>query len=101
MAAIAGLIIGLLGSMTRGSIVLASVPAFRLTARNLFLFVIGAFLGMFALVNVAERTLYVLGVFSKLPIGRQNELTYVLSFFGAVIGGTILVWLKIRRVTRT
>ncbi|SRR5260370_12386629 len=96
MIAILGLVLGVIGSMVLGIIVLASVPTFRISVSNLFVFVFGAFLGMFALSNLLGRGLNALGLLKGAPIDRQNELIYVWVFLGALIGGTVFVWLKLR-----
>jgi hypothetical protein len=101
MVAIAGLLIGLIGSAILGAVILAVIPSFRLTMSNLLVFVVGAFLGMFALANLVERTLNALGLLKPMPIQTQNHFTGVLALLGALMGGTTLVWLKMRlRKTR-
>ncbi|SRR6266480_6644722 len=101
MIVIAGLFIGLLGSAILGAIVLAVVPRFELTVRNLLIFVIGAFLGMFGFTNFVERILYRLGMLGPMSIERENNLAYALALAGALIGGTLLVWLKTRLGQKT
>src|SRR5258708_37091000 len=101
MIVIAGLFIGLFGSAVLGAIVLAVVPRFELTFRNLLVFVIGAFLGMFGFTNFVERTLYRLGMLGPTSIERQNNLAYALALPGALIGGTLLVWVETRLGRKT
>ena len=86
----------LLGSFALGAIVLAVTPGFRPTTPNLFVFVIGAILGIVGPVNLVVRKLIDFNTLTRMTTGQQNELTYALAFIGALIGGTILVWLKIR-----
>jgi len=69
-----------------GSIVLAVTPGFRLTIGNVAVFVFGAFPGLFVLPN-----LYV-NVLGGVITGRVGVLG--LAFLGALITGTMLVWLK-------
>ncbi len=96
MVAIAGLLIGLIGNVILGLFVLGAIPSFCLTINNLLIFIGGAFIGMFALTNLVERGLSALGLLRPMPIERQNDFTYVLALLGALIGGTTLVWLKVR-----
>jgi hypothetical protein len=78
-----------------GAIVLAVIPGFRITIPNLLVFVIGAIPGMAGLTNLVVRELIDPNTLNHLSVGQQDALTYALAFFGALIGGTILVWLKI------
>lgn len=72
------------------------VPPFRFTLVNVFLFDIGAVVGMFALVNVVGRGLYAVGAVSEMSAQRQYQLVLFLSFLGGLIGGSASVWLKMR-----
>jgi hypothetical protein len=82
-----------------GFIVLTCVPAFRLPLANLFLFVLGAFAGMFALVNLVLRGILYLGI----QVDHKNEGFFVhpLALVGATLGGSGLVWLKLRLVKKS
>ena len=79
-----------------GLIVLAAVPTFRLTISNLVVFVVGAVAGIFALANLIERPLMNHGLYLNITMVRQNELSLVLDFFCALVGGTAVVWLRMR-----
>jgi len=87
------------GVTALGLIVLTCVPAFRLTLASLFLFVVGAFTGMFALVNFVFRIIFCLGV----HMDHQNEgfIGYPLALVGATLGGAGLVWLKVCLVRKS
>jgi hypothetical protein len=84
-----GFVMGCVGFTILGLIVLASVPTLHLTARNLIIFVVGAFPGTLALGYV----------YGRLFADSKNELNSkaaVLGFFsvmlvGAIVGGTVLV----------
>jgi hypothetical protein len=89
------LIFGLLGIFILGLIILVAVPAFRLTISNLFVFVIGAILGIFTVPNLIIRYLIGIDIYGHMTIGG-DDFALVLFFFGALGGGTILVWLKMR-----
>jgi hypothetical protein len=84
----------LLGSFVLGLIVLAVIPAFRLTIPNLFVFVIGAIPGIFILLSLLRPTLIAMGIFEGKTMAQRNQVAQVEFFFGALIGGTILVLLK-------
>jgi hypothetical protein len=73
-----------------GSIILALVPAFRVTLLNLIVFVLGAFAG-------AVTFLY---SFNSPVLQRVNNyVLFVLLYLGAAaFGGTLAVWLKVRFV---
>jgi hypothetical protein len=68
-----------------GLIVLTCVPAFRLSLANLFVFVLGAFSGQFALVNVALWGISHWGT----RIDHRNEglFVYPVALVGATLGG--------------
>ena len=91
-----GFLIGCVGFTILGLIVLACVPALRVTVRNLVIFIVGAFPGTLALGYV----------YGRLFADSRNELdsrASVLGFFfvllvGAIVGGTGLVWLGIHLV---
>jgi uncharacterized membrane protein YeaQ/YmgE (transglycosylase-associated protein family) len=70
-----------------GLIVLATVPALRVTLLNLIAFVIGALIGstIFSIVS---------GQFHS-PLDNYPNAAH---FVGAVTGGAVLVWLKMRFV---
>ena len=82
-----------------GLVVLTCVPAFRLTLASLFLFVLGAFAGMFALVNLVLRGILYLGI----HVDHKNEgfFLYPLALVGATLGGSGLVWLKVCLVKKS
>jgi hypothetical protein len=69
-----------------GLIVLAAVPTLRVTLLNLIAFVIGGFAG-------SAGTLYVYGIYR---FGLLENYPMTISLVGAIAGGTLLVWLKIR-----
>jgi hypothetical protein len=82
-----------------GLVVLSFLPKLRLTRSNLFVFVVGAF-------PVAA----VFGYLHELVFAdAEHELhsaAAVLGFFmamlvGAILGGTTLVWIKVRLPKRT
>jgi hypothetical protein len=72
-----------------GSILLALVPAFRVTMLNLVVFVLGAFAGNFAVLYTTN--IQVLDFLMKGFYGF-----FVLYFVAAIFGGTVAVWLKKR-----
>jgi hypothetical protein len=69
-----------------GAIVLAGVPALRVTVLNLVAFVMGAYPGSLA-------GWYVSGM---IRLGRLEINPVIVSLVGAAAGGTLLVWLKTR-----
>ncbi len=73
-----------------GLIVLASIPALRVTLLNLIAFVIGALIGstIFSVVSGQFRS----------PLDNYPD---AIHFVGAVTGGVVLVFLKIRFVKST
>jgi hypothetical protein len=73
-----------------GGIVLTLVPALRLTLPNLLLFVIGAYPGALVGFYIYYRT--VAGDYLT-----ENGF-FPFALVGAVLGGTLLVWLKGRYV---
>jgi len=77
-----------------GLIVLTCVPTFRLTFINFLLFVVGAFLGMFAPGNLTMLVLDNLG--NHRTIREENDLAYFAILIGMLVGGTGLVWLRMR-----
>ena len=91
-----GFLMGSVAFTVLGLIVLACVPALRLTIRNPVTFVVGAFPGTLALGYV----------YGRLFADSRNELdskAAVLGLFfvlliGAIVGGTGLVWLGMRLV---
>jgi len=52
---------------------------------------------MFGLVNFVLRTV---DVYRYVPVAKEGELTAFLAFIGALIGGTILVWLSMLLLRR-
>jgi hypothetical protein len=85
----------LLGSFVLGIIVLVAIPAFRLTIPNLLVFVFGAILGILELPILLRPTLIARGVFTNTTMAQRNQIADIEFLFGALIGGTILVLLKI------
>jgi hypothetical protein len=89
-----GFVLGCVIFSVLGGIVLALVPSFRFSIANLMLFVLGAFLGTMTFVIAYGR------IFGD----SNNELTgtwtifglFALMFIGAVLGGSVLVWLNAR-----
>ncbi len=77
-----------------GLIVLTCVPTFRLTFINFLLFVVGAFLGMFAPGNLTMLVLDNLG--NHRTIREENDLAYFAILIGMLVGGTGLVWQRMR-----
>jgi hypothetical protein len=82
-----------IGYTILGLIVLACLPALRLTFLNLFLFLVGAFPGGLALLFVYGR------------IFARNQLSdaafygiFPILLVGGASGGALLVWLKTRLV---
>jgi hypothetical protein len=76
---------------TLGSVVLALVPAFRLTLLNVVVFILGAIGGavVFSVIfsYASESTV----------LQRLSYVFFYLLFFGsAAFGGTLSVWLKAR-----
>jgi hypothetical protein len=82
------------GGFILGLIVLAAIPVFGLTIRNLFVFILGAIVGSLILRSLLQPILVARGVFNNTTMAQRNQVAYVEFFFGALIGGTILVWLK-------
>jgi|SRR6267154_3903776 len=82
-----------------GFIVLTCIPAFRLTLASLFLFVLGAFIGMFALVSLVLRGIPYLGI--HVDYKNDGFFVYPLALVGATLGGSGLVWLKLRLVKKS
>lgn len=82
-----------------GLIVLTCVPAFRLTLATLFLFVLGAFAGMFALVNLVLQGILYLGI--HVDYKSEGFFVYPLALVGATLGGSGLVLLKLRLVKKS
>jgi hypothetical protein len=89
-----GFVLGCLIFSILGRIVLALVPSFRFSIANLLLFVTGAFLG----------TLIIVIAYGRIFADSNGELTttwtivgvFVVMFVGAVLGGSVLVWLNVR-----
>jgi hypothetical protein len=75
-----------------GSIVLACVPSFRVTLLNVVIFVIGAWPGVYAY-YYASGFLLDHAPFHIVPL---EHYPVALSLVGAIIGGTLMVWLKLR-----
>jgi hypothetical protein len=71
-----------------GYIVLAFVPALRVTLLNLFAFVIGGFAG-------SAGILYVYGTYR---FGLLDRYPMAIGLLGALAGGTLSVWLKTRLI---
>jgi hypothetical protein len=89
-----GFVLGCVIFSVLGGIVLALVPSFRFSIANLMLFVLGAFLG----------TMTFVVAYGRIFADSNNKLTgtwtilglFALMFFGAVLGGSVLVWLNTR-----
>jgi hypothetical protein len=89
-----GFVLGCVIFSILGRIVLALVPRFRFSIVNLVFFVIGAFVvaGAFAI------------AYDRIFADSNNELTstwsvvglFAVMFIGAVLGGSVLVWLNVR-----
>jgi hypothetical protein len=77
-----------------GLIVLTCVPSFRLTFINFLIFVVGALLGMFVLGNLIMLVLGNSG--NHRSIRGENDLADFAILVGMLVGGTGLVWLKMR-----
>jgi hypothetical protein len=96
-----GFVLGCVIFSVLGGIVLALVPSFSFSIANLMLFVMGAFLG-----TMASAVAY-----GRIFADSGNQLTstwtvlgvFVVMFIGAVIGGSVLVWLNLnfRKQPRT
>ncbi|SRR6266536_231762 len=82
-------------------LVLWLVPSFRVTISNGFVFVAGGIGGTIGLIlaNMVLRT-FELSLFSYIPVSKKGEATTILVFGSALIGGTALVWLKVRLLGR-
>jgi len=80
------LIIWLVIYALMGVVVLAVIPAFRITLLNLVTFVVGAFAGSTALLYASGSR--------PLRFVEINPIEFVI--LGAAVGGTLVVWLKIR-----
>ncbi len=77
-----------------GRVILASFPRpFGATRTNLFLFVLGGFVGIFAFPNLFLRTANFLGI---LTTQNVDYLVLPLVVVGALSCGTGLVWLRLR-----
>jgi hypothetical protein len=84
----------LVGSFILGLIVLVGFPAFRLSIPNLLAFVMGAIPGIFMLSSVLLPKLNAMDAFAAKNQGQRNEAANTVFFFGAFMGGTIMVFLK-------
>jgi hypothetical protein len=82
----------LLGSFLLGSIVLAVIPAFRLSIANLVVFTMGALPGISIFLSLVQPLL----ISSAKKTGTELSTTaFIIELsFGALIGGTTLVVLK-------
>jgi hypothetical protein len=85
----------LLGSFFLGIILLLAIPGFRLSIPNLLVFVFGAILGILELPSLLRPTLIAKGVFTNTTMAQRNQVANIEFFFGALIGGTLLILLKI------
>jgi hypothetical protein len=89
-----GFVLGCVIFSVLGRIVLALVPSFRFSIANLVLFVMGAFLG----------TVPSVMTYGRIFADSNDELTstwtivglFAVMFIGAVLGGSVLVWLNVR-----
>jgi len=89
-----GFVLGCVIFSILGRVILALVPNFGFTIANLMLFVMGAFLG--------TATFGI--VYGRIFADSKNELTsswtvvalFAVMFIGAVLGGSVLVWLNVR-----
>jgi hypothetical protein len=81
-----------------GLIVLRFVPQFRVTISNLALFVVGGTAGMFGLFGLVN--LRALDVYSYISVRRKGELTLALAFLGALVGGSLLVWMRVALLSK-
>jgi hypothetical protein len=84
----------LLGSFILGLIVLAVIPAFRVTIPNLFVFIIGALPGIIILLYLLQPILIASGVTMNKSAAQLTLMAYTEFFFGALIGGTIAVFFR-------
>jgi len=75
-------------------LVLGMAPAFRLTIPNLIVFLIGGFAGLLTVLRSYNRLI------ADLPNPPNGNLeiigSVVVMLFGAIFGGSLLVWLKTR-----
>ena len=96
MFAIYALSIYGLGMAILGAITLASIPGWRITKGNLLSFVLGGFVGMFALANLAALVApYLLSLLGIRGGASHGELLgYAVVIIGAELGGLGLVFLK-------
>jgi hypothetical protein len=89
-----GFVLGCVIFSILGRIVLALVRSFGFSIANLLLFVMGAFLGSLT---------FVIG-YGRIFADSNDELTrtwavvgvFAVMFIGAVLGGSVLVWLNVR-----
>jgi hypothetical protein len=95
MIVVYGVLVYGLGLALFGLILLACIPGLRLTFANLFLFVVGGFVG----VGAAG---YLLSLIFRVSEGSRllGLLAWAFVAVGAAIGGTGLVWLKARLIKR-
>lgn len=77
--------------------ILWCVPGLRVTFGNVLLFILGAYFGM---IEITKAVLW--GLEKSLGTERLDRLfaqewivAFVFLFFGATVGGTTVVWLKI------
>jgi len=82
-------------------LVVGLVPSFRAIS-NFFVFVageIGGTFGMILLLNILLRT-FDFDPFKGVSLSKANDVTVLLIFCSALVGGTTLVWLKVRLLGR-
>jgi hypothetical protein len=86
-----GFVLGCIAFTFLGAIVLACIPAFRLTVLNLVGFVVGGFLGALVFLFAYGQ------IFAKHQLGNTAFAgIFPVLLLGAVLGGTATVWLWMR-----
>jgi hypothetical protein len=95
------LLLYVFGVLILALLVVGLVPSFRAIS-NFFIFVaggIGGTFGMILLLNILLRT-FDFDPFKGVSLSKANDVTVVLIFCSALVGGTTLVWLKVRLLGR-
>jgi hypothetical protein len=99
MIILVGIFLGFVFSTLLGVIVLVSVPTFKLTIANFLVFLTGALVGTFTLVNFVGQRLNDPG--NHLSHETKVQLVLLSMVVGGLFGGTTLVWVKKRFERKT
>jgi|HubBroStandDraft_6_1064221.scaffolds.fasta_scaffold109887_1 fatty-acid desaturase len=96
-----GFVLGCVIFSVLGWAVLALVPSFRFSIANLMLFVVGAFLGSMTFMIAYGR--FFANSNHEFTSGWTFVGMFAVMFIGAVLGGSVLAWLKVhfRKQPRT